>query len=290
MTEPTSEDKAPQYSLPDLKDLASNGDLNEEAWQGLYHLAREEEIQTNEASSLSDIPASALIELAEKVRGEPDPIKRYELVSSLSPREGVIWFDVLETFSDKSSRDLIYDSLFLSADDRRRIVDLGTGTGNLAIALEDLADEVIGVDRVDKLLEVARLQSPDTIKYHQAEVFSTGLAEASFDLAVSLGLESSFTKVQIAALTQEVSRLLRNGGSYITTFNTLGDISEFASTAKGLLADCIVDTVSGKSALSNEDKWEYSDLESAFELVGMSLIESYENEDGSMIAVEFVKS
>jgi len=69
-----------------------------------------------------------------------------------------------------------------------RAVDVGTGAGALAFALAPIVREVVGVDRVPELLELARERAAD----HRNVTFVEGDAEhlpfddGSFDLACTL--------------------------------------------------------------------------------------------------------
>ena len=77
---------------------------------------------------------------------------------------------------------------FVLAHGDERAIDVGTGAGALALALAPIVREVVGVDRVPELLELARERAAD----HRNVTFVEGDAEhlpfedGSFDLACTL--------------------------------------------------------------------------------------------------------
>jgi SAM-dependent methyltransferase len=67
-----------------------------------------------------------------------------------------------------------------------RAIDVGCGAGALALALAPLLREVIGVDRVPELLELARKRAPGNAQFVEADATSLPFEAASFDLAGTL--------------------------------------------------------------------------------------------------------
>jgi SAM-dependent methyltransferase len=66
-----------------------------------------------------------------------------------------------------------------------RAIDSGTGAGTLALALAPLVREVVGVDIVPELLELARKGAPDNVTFVEGDVTELPFETGSFDLACS---------------------------------------------------------------------------------------------------------
>ncbi len=67
-----------------------------------------------------------------------------------------------------------------------RAIDVGCGAGALALALAPLLREVIGVDRVPELVELARKRAPGNVQFVEADATNLPFEDASFDLAGTL--------------------------------------------------------------------------------------------------------
>ena len=64
-----------------------------------------------------------------------------------------------------------------------RALDVGTGTGALALAFAPLVHEVIGVDHDEELIEAARRLAPANVTFEIGDVSRLPFERASFDLA-----------------------------------------------------------------------------------------------------------
>ena len=75
---------------------------------------------------------------------------------------------------------------FVLPEGDERAIDVGCGAGALALALAPLVREVVGVDRVPELLELARKRAPGNAQFVEADATSLPFEDASFDLAGTL--------------------------------------------------------------------------------------------------------
>src|SRR6266545_479303 len=66
-----------------------------------------------------------------------------------------------------------------------RAIDSGTGAGTLALALSPLVREVVGVDIVPELLELARKGAPENVTFVEGDATKLPFETGSFDLACS---------------------------------------------------------------------------------------------------------
>lgn len=92
----------------------------------------------------------------------------------------------------------------------RELVDLACGTGNAALAAAAAGARVTGVDITPELLAIAAGKpGGDAVHWVAADASDTGLADASFDVAVS---NMGIIFVEPVAMVAELARVLRPGG------------------------------------------------------------------------------
>jgi SAM-dependent methyltransferase len=98
----------------------------------------------------------------------------------------------------------------------QRVLDLGTGTGNIAIELARRGCRVVGVDVAAGQVEEARKRADReglAIDFRVAPAEETGLPERSFDLVTA---SQSFLYFDKARIMNEVKRLLAAPGRLMT--------------------------------------------------------------------------
>lgn len=234
----------------DLWERHDEHPLEPRLWDEVSDLVeREEGSPLSMRGPYSDIPADELIRLADRVRAENDPLKKYEIVASKGPNDE-IWFDILKGFSSDEIAEGVAD--VLSRRHWQNGLDLGTGTGRLADKVRPYCNQLVGLDRVKPMLE-----ANEATLAVQADAAKLPFADNSFDLVMSMGLAGSLDTEQSKKFYQEISRVLEPNGLYIDAFYYSGDdelhseIREVLVNAKGILADMIVDQVSGKAELES---------------------------------------
>lgn len=96
----------------------------------------------------------------------------------------------------------------------RHIVDMATGTGDVALALANRISgvKVTGLDLSEGMLSKARAKTKgEDVTFSQADCLHTGLPEASADaVTVAYGVRNY---ADIAAGLREIARILRPGGT-----------------------------------------------------------------------------
>ena len=91
-----------------------------------------------------------------------------------------------------------------------RALDAGCGAGALALALAPLVMEVVGVDRVPELLELARERAPANAAFVEADVTALPFEDGSFDLAGTLRTLHHVYRPEL--VVAELGRVTRPGG------------------------------------------------------------------------------
>ena len=101
----------------------------------------------------------------------------------------------------------------------KRILDIGTGTGNLAARLLDLGAEVVGLDPSQKMLDKAalKLESRQGIELERSDepFLKIPHADGSFDAVVSTYAFHHVHPDKKPACIRETMRVLKPGGTWV---------------------------------------------------------------------------
>jgi ubiquinone/menaquinone biosynthesis C-methylase UbiE len=99
---------------------------------------------------------------------------------------------------------------FVLPDGNERAIDVGCGAGALALALAPLVREVVGVDLVPELLELARERAPANAQFVEGDATALSFETASFDLAGTLRTLHHVRRPEL--VIAELARVTRPGG------------------------------------------------------------------------------
>jgi len=100
--------------------------------------------------------------------------------------------------------------VFVGASGDERALDVGCGAGALALALALLVREVVGVDRVPELLELARERAPGNATFAEADATRLPYPNGEFDLAGTLRTLHHVPRPEL--VLAELVRVTRPGG------------------------------------------------------------------------------
>jgi ubiquinone/menaquinone biosynthesis C-methylase UbiE len=110
-----------------------------------------------------------------------------------------------------------------------RALDVGTGAGALAFALAPLVREVVGIDPVPELLELARARALPNTEFVEGDGAALPFPDASFDLAAT-----HRTLHHVAApdrVVAELARVTRPGG-HVLVADQLAAVDPAAAAAQ----------------------------------------------------------
>jgi SAM-dependent methyltransferase len=99
---------------------------------------------------------------------------------------------------------------FVRPDGNEHAIDVGCGAGALALALAPLVHDVVGVDQVPELLELARERAPGNARFVEGDATSLSFDSASFDLAGTLRTLHHVRRPEL--VIAELARVVRTGG------------------------------------------------------------------------------
>ena len=99
---------------------------------------------------------------------------------------------------------------FVGASGDERALDVGCGAGALALALAPLVREVVGVDRVPELLELARERAPGNATFAEADATRLPYSNGEFDLTGTLRTLHHVPRPEL--VLAELVRVTRRGG------------------------------------------------------------------------------
>lgn len=234
---------------------------SEESWNMAYQWSRAEGDDNIEGMA-GNLPVENLIVFSERVRAETDPTRRYALTTEVAP-DGRTWFESLETFTSESNEDAKQAALGFIVEKWRdgkhfmSALDLGTGSGESLAAVEAYAERVTGIDRVPELLEIARRKAKTQTELVQGDITKIPAADGSVDLISASGIFGSLGAEQERKVLEEIDRVMTDDGICIETSYARSaygpnhpDVHKVTQSAKGMLADMVVDTVSGRAGVS----------------------------------------
>jgi ubiquinone/menaquinone biosynthesis C-methylase UbiE len=169
---------------------------------------------------------------------------------------------------------------FVQPSGDERVLDVGTGAGALAFALAPLVHEVVGLDPVPELLELARQRAVPNMAFVEGDGAALPFPDASFDLA---GTHRTLHHVaQPDRVVAELARVTRPGGRALVVdqlapddpdaaaalheFETVRDPSHARLLANGELQDLFA--ANGLSLLRERREDEPRDLSAYLDLAG----------------------
>jgi ubiquinone/menaquinone biosynthesis C-methylase UbiE len=109
-----------------------------------------------------------------------------------------------------------------------RALDVGTGAGALAFALAPLVREVVGLDPVPELLELARARALPNTEFVEGDGTALPFPDASFDFAGTL--RTLHHVAQPERVVAELGRVTRSGG-HVLVVDQLAPDDEAAAAA-----------------------------------------------------------
>jgi ubiquinone/menaquinone biosynthesis C-methylase UbiE len=155
-----------------------------------------------------------------------------------------------------------------------RALDVGTGAGALAFALAPLVREVVGVDPVPELLELARARALPNTQFVEGDGEALQFASAEFDLS---GTHRTLHHVERPArVVSELARVTRQGGRVLVVDQLAPEDPEAAAALHEF------ETTRDPSHVRLLTE---ADLRELFAAEGLSLVkERYENEQRDLAA------
>lgn len=131
------------------------------------------------------------------------------------------WYDtMLESGEGTYQKDLILPNIvrIISLKKGEKILDLACGQGFFAREFSKAGAIVTGVDLSPKLIETAKLHSPEEIKFFSAPAEKMDFLTAGFfDAVVCVSAIQNIRNV--TAVFGEVSRVLKTGGRFVIVMN-----------------------------------------------------------------------
>lgn len=101
------------------------------------------------------------------------------------------------------------------SDGKKRVLDLGCGTGELARTLAQMGHEVTGVDFAAPMVEKAREIVGESAQIMEASVLDLTFPDGAFDVIVANGLIEYFSRSEVETLSQNISKWLGPRGKLL---------------------------------------------------------------------------
>lgn len=103
--------------------------------------------------------------------------------------------------------------------DKKKILEIGCGPGEIANYLHKLKVKIKGIDLSDKMVEQARKLNPK-IKFEPGDVMKLKYKDNSIGGIVAFYLIVNFSLADINKALIEIYRVLKKGGIFLTSFHT----------------------------------------------------------------------
>ncbi|MFX1283497.1 MAG: class I SAM-dependent methyltransferase [Promethearchaeota archaeon] len=98
------------------------------------------------------------------------------------------------------------------------VYDIGCGPGTVTRYLKGLGVSIVGIDISTKMVEIARKLNPK-IHFEQGDVFNLKLGENTLGGIIAFYLIINFPRADIPKVSEEMFRVLRQGGTLLLTFH-----------------------------------------------------------------------
>ena len=123
------------------------------------------------------------------------------------------------------------DSIFLEFlnVEGKRVLDLGTGRGRLALLLADSAESVVGIDLSDEMIKFAKEASAgrSNVVFERADASQLRYADKHFHVVTSVGM---FPYVKdVAPFFREINRVLSTDGAFVFSAGNANEWTALAS-------------------------------------------------------------
>lgn len=148
-----------------------------------------------------------------------DPVLNREIYNSVSSRYDRLYHSGAKgLYLKRLESDLMCSML---EPEGKKVLDVGTGTGRLAMLLKDRAAQVIGIDASEKMIEAAIEKNTghgDKVKFYCMDACDMKFPDNYFDIVTLAG---AFEFVQdMSCILQQVRRVLVTKGQFVfTCFN-----------------------------------------------------------------------
>ena len=131
--------------------------------------------------------------------------------------------DYSEAFSgelEKKPKDqAILRRFSIEIGDKKPVWDIGCGPGQITKYLKNLGMEVSGLDISDKILEQARINSPE-IHFRKGNILGLEFENDSIAGIVAFYAIVHFTEEQVGVAFREVFRILKPSGIFLFTYHS----------------------------------------------------------------------
>jgi SAM-dependent methyltransferase len=136
-----------------------------------------------------------------------------DAVAQLKDQHRAVWAagsyaDVAETIAEALPSHLL---ALAGIEPGHAVLDVATGTGNVALRAAELGAEVTGLDLVPDLLAIARARDDDRVAWIEGDAEALPFADASFDRVLSVVGTQFAPRHQVVA--DELVRVCRPGGA-----------------------------------------------------------------------------
>lgn len=142
-------------------------------------------------------------------------------------------------------------------DERSSVLELGSGAGDVAAQLAEIADHVVGIDFSENMVGIARSRFP-TIKFDIADAESIPYDDGAFDVVVSCYTAHHFARPE--RVFGEASRVLKPGGRVAVVMPIQSEQKSFGAFFESAREEIPPEDVPGGPLLDADDPAEVGNV------------------------------
>ncbi len=208
-----------QEKYSTLMNMTAKNPHDEKTWDTIVNLALVEKEQGIE-TYLPTVPLDEMITIGRQLQTALTQEERYHIL--LQPcSNGALWYDITQSENEKNLSlviPLLEEERQVRWRKFERGLDIGTGSGNAAKVIAPYCEYVVGMDILHEALQKAADRSDigEHALFAQGDVTYLPYKNESFDLVISNGLNLYLSKEAERQQNEEINRVLRPGGLYVT--------------------------------------------------------------------------
>ncbi len=178
-----------------------------------------------------------------------------------------------------------------------RGIDLGTGTGEMALVLGKRCEHITAIDITPSLLKVAKKKLLTAKKRGNLgdfdikimDVLNLNLPEESVDIVIGNGLQSYLTNEELLVMMEQVRRVLKKGGRYYEYQADNPDPPEYKTSQRAYLVGEIVSAIVGhtftRQNVENQKKLKVP----GFDLTALNIVDNITPRGYKEVLLKFTK-
>lgn len=177
-------------------------------------------------------------------------------------------------------------------------LDLGTGTGEMALVLGQRCEHLTAIDVVPSLLGVARKKLTNAKKIGKLsefdiktmDILDLQLPEAFVDVVIGNGLQAYLTNEEILIMMEQIRRVLKKGGRYYEYQADNPDPPEYQTSQRAFLVGELAAAVVGYTFTRQNSDSPHNQKIPGFDITSLRIIDNVASRNYREYLIKMVKN